>query len=242
MLNTLINMIYPPRCIICDSVLKVGEKMLCPDCRDKLTYIEEPTCVCCGREIQDDEEFCENCVGRVLPYDCGKSVLLYDENMKNSVSKFKYHGRQEFAISYAKIIYDRLYDWISDLNAEVLIPVPAHKSRLKKRGYNQAALIASELSKLTKISTIDDFLIRTKKTERQKELNAEERRNNLSGAFELNPVYFKKFGENSEEIFGSAIIVDDIFTTGSTMEECASVLRKIGVRNIYFICLCSTMI
>ena len=114
----------------------------------------------------------------------------------------------------------------------MLLPVPVHKKRLQQRGYNQAELIAKELGVHAKIPVVTDWLCRQENTLPQKELSAQERFQNLQGAFAV------KEAELYTNI-NCVIIIDDIYTTGSTIEACSQVMRKIGVQNIYFLCLCS---
>ncbi len=229
MIDSALNVIYPPRCILCDDVLKVGQRGMCSECRERLRFIEEPVCMRCGRPIDNEKEYCPDCEGVKKPYKQGRSVLLYDSRMKESISNFKYHGRQEYASEYARIINDRLGDWINHIRPDCFIPVPIHKSRELERGYNQALLISEELSKITGIPTLKDYLLRSKKTGRQKELGRQERIKNMMSAFSVD--WEMEAPEN-------VIIIDDIFTTGSTVEACANVLQEAGVYNIYFICLC----
>jgi ComF family protein len=115
---------------------------------------------------------------------------------------------------------------------DVLVPVPVHQNRLKKRGYNQAALLARELGRLTNIPVAEHLLIRKKDTLPQKELSERERKQNLQDAFAL--------GERQELnlLQECVIIIDDIYTTGATLEECSRVLKQVGIQRIYFLCVC----
>jgi ComF family protein len=152
--------------------------------------------------------------------------------MKDSITMYKYHGRQEYADEYALWITERLSDWIVGSKCECITGVPIHKKRLQKRGFNQAALLALKISNLTGIRYENDLLLRTKETKRQKELSAEERFFNLSDAF----IYNKK---NHEKIPESVLIIDDILTTGSTLDACARALKHAGVQKVCFIALCT---
>ena len=122
--------------------------------------------------------------------------------------------------------------WDEMIQPDMLLPVPVHKKRLQQRGYNQAELIAKELGVHARIPVVTDWLCRQENTLPQKELSAQERFQNLQGAFAV------KEAELYTNI-NCVIIIDDIYTTGSTIEACSQVMRKIGVQNIYFLCLCS---
>ncbi len=119
------------------------------------------------------------------------------------------------------------------VDAKVLIPVPIHKNRYKSRGYNQAELIAKELEKIAKLPTQNRWLIRVKDTLPQKELSDKERRGNLLQAFRVN-----KKGLELNQIPKCVILIDDIYTTGSTLEACAMALKEAGVQRVYFLCVC----
>lgn len=151
--------------------------------------------------------------------------------MQRSLSSFKYHGRREYAKFYASGIFKEFHGMLSDIRPDILVPVPVHEERLRNRGYNQAHLIAAELSFLSGIPVAPDLLIRCKKTTAQKELGPDMRRKNLSGAFAINDrsLWYNKY-------IRTALLVDDIYTTGSTADICASVLKSCGIRHVYVVC------
>lgn len=229
-INELLNIIYPRRCPVCDDIVSVGDGLICRECVKKLPYIKEPCCMKCGKELRrEEEEYCGDCRKWEHVYTQGKALFSYDKVMQQSVAAFKYKGRQEYAVLYgsemARCFKTQLKRW----GAEVLIPVPVHKSRCRQRGYNQAALLAESLSRHTGIPADETVLVRRKKTEAQKTLNDKERRKNLQDAFQLrkNVVQYKKI-----------VLVDDIYTTGSTADACAGVLKEGGAEQVYLLCLC----
>jgi ComF family protein len=149
--------------------------------------------------------------------------------MRMSIYRFKYLGRSEYAKFYASDICDRLGKEIDRMDADALIPIPIHSSRQRERGYNQAVELSRELSKLTGIPTCADIVKRVKKTIPQKELNPQERQNNLKKAFNISSDVVK---------LNKTIIIDDIYTTGSTIDAVAKELKTHGVKEVYFITLC----
>lgn len=184
----------------------------------------------CGKPIHDeDAEFCHDCSVKKFVFKRGIAGFAYSSAMKRSMYAFKYNNRREYGRYYAKIIAERFYDTIIGWNCDVLIPVPLHRSKYIKRGYNQAEVFARELSSRFDIPMDNYILIRTKNTRPQKELNDRERRNNIENAFQtrINSIKYKK-----------AILVDDIYTTGTTINECAGVLKRAGVEDIYFVTAC----
>ena len=228
-IDRIVDLAFPPRCAICNELLSIGERGSCYECRDKLTFVVEPYCMKCGKPLDNEElEYCSDCSTKEHSFDEGRAALVYDEYISRSIYRFKYNSKQEYAAYYAQIIYDRLRDKIKSWNPEALIPVPIHKNRMKKRGYNQAYLIAKELSKLTGIPVENNLVKRKNETKVQKELGARERENNLKKAFIVN--------KNVVEL-KSVVIIDDIYTTGSTVDSIASLLKEKGVRRVYFISL-----
>lgn len=149
--------------------------------------------------------------------------------MRKIIYKFKYSDRRDYADFFAKAIYTNNEKEIKSWNAQVLVPVPVHYKRKLKRGYNQAEILSDRLSDYLKIPIDKHILIRNINTKPQKELSIKERRQNLENAFKIteNVVKYKK-----------VILVDDIYTTGSTIDTCAKALLAGGAENIFFISLC----
>ena len=203
---------------------------MCLKCREKLPYIDEPCCKKCGKQIcQEQEEYCADCQRKQHAYTEGRALFSYNDVMRQSVAAFKYKNRQEYAEWYGEELARRFGAQLKRWGTEALIPVPIHQSRYRKRGYNQAALLAEQISCHTGIKTDEEVLVRTKKTVAQKELSTRERGKNLQEAFQpgKNVVQYKK-----------VVLVDDIYTTGSTADACAGVLKRHGVEQIYLLCLC----
>jgi ComF family protein len=229
MRDKLINLIYPLRCAVCDDVVPVGEGLICNDCKIRPKYIREPRCRKCGRGLDDDSKiYCNDCRTKKHMYNYGYS--LYDYNsMKMSIYRFKYMGRCEYSKFYAADLCEKLGGEIQRMNADALIPVPIHKTRQRERGYNQAEELSVQISRLTGIPVYKDIIKRVKATIPQKELNPRERQNNLKKAFNIGQDVVK---------LNKTIIVDDIYTTGSTIDAVAVELRNIGVKEVYFLTLC----
>lgn len=190
-------------------------------------------CVCCGKPIPDTEQYCHNCKRQEHTFINGRAALLYNGVLQESIARYKYAGRQEYAACYAQILWEREGEWLQSLGADFLVPVPLHPDRYRKRGYNQAELLARRLSDHTGIPVADDLLLRNKKTAPQKELSEQERLENLRQAFCVNE-RTRCLYENTKCV----ILIDDIYTTGSTVEICSDVLYNAGISQIYFLSLC----
>ena len=224
-----IDCIFPRICPVCNDIVNKRGYDICPGCARKLTYVGDAYCMRCGKPVGDDEEYCHDCAKGDHVYDEGRAALVYDEYMSKSIYRFKYNGKREFAGFYGRIMYERLAGMIRSWKIDVIVPVPVHISKLRKRGYNQAYLLAKELSKRLKIPVNDRLVLRSAATAVQKELGAKERQNNLKKAFNVT--------QNVVEL-DTVLIVDDIYTTGATIDAVARCLKGAGVKNVYFVSLC----
>ena len=232
-LRELVNAVLPPACPMCGrpAPFTGGSRAdICPDCMRTVSYVSEPVCLKCGKPVESDEmEYCSDCSKKKHIYDQACAVYEYSRSIKDSIYRFKYHNKREYARIYAKQIKDKCGGMISAWSPDVLIPVPIHSSRLKERGFNQAQLIAEELEHLTGILTDCESLVRVVKTVPMKELDNVQRVKNLQNAFQADKkvVRYKK-----------VLIVDDIYTTGATFDACAAALKQAGVQKVYGVSLC----
>ena len=230
----MLDLVFPRRCAICGNICIPKEHMVCRECKSKPLIIREPRCKKCSKPIASGElEYCYDCDSKEFHYSRGISLWLYDEVMKQSIIRFKYKGCKEYVNFYVDEIVKHLGDEIRMITPDVLLPVPVHKTRQRQRGYNQAELLAEELGRQLNIKVKTDVLIRTVKTQPQKELSNVERMKNLEKAFAVS----EKYGSTMSK-FHKLMLIDDIYTTGSTIEACAKVLQRAGVKEIYFLTLC----
>ena len=184
----------------------------------------------CGKSVEDAAEaFCHDCAAGGKSFEYGVALLNYDDVMRRAVSRIKYNNRREYIKPFAKMFWMRWGRTIAEMEADCLVPVPLHRSRYRRRGFNQAELLARELGALSGIPVRTDILFRERKTEAQKELTPDQRIRNLQKAFRADP-------EKTD--VSSVILVDDIYTTGSTAEACTRALKEAGVRKVYTACLC----
>lgn len=231
----MLDLFFPPRCPICDAALKKGEKV-CRKCKKELKYIKGPRCFRCGKPVADaEQEYCRDCAGRDFHYIKGYSLWIYEGAAKKSVAAFKYKGRQEYASFYAEEFLKAYGKELKRLCLDTIIPVPVHKEKKRLRGYNQAELLAKELGKALKIPVETRALLRTRATKPQKGLSHRERQKNLEKAFQCYPENCRK------TLLKKVLLVDDIYTTGSTIEACARSLMEAGAEAVYFAALCTGM-
>lgn len=186
----------------------------------------------CGKQLSDETwEYCFDCAHKRFHYTKGFPLWQYDGKLRNSIVAFKYKGRRNYAGYYARELAKEFGEELEKLGVDLLVPVPVHPARLRKRGYNQAAILSENLSKELGIVSESDTLLRVKKTMPQKELSDAQRLKNLSQAFVVNPVVLN-------DLAGlRVVLVDDIYTTGSTIESCSRVLLEAGVEKVYYLSL-----
>ncbi len=223
----LIKFLFPRKCVMCDRAVAEGGNPggFCPKCAAKLKPVRGAVCLTCGRPVEKQREYCTDCGENRHEFKSGRFSFRYSD-IADSVYRFKYDKHPEYARTYAEVLYKELKPGIESLGAEALIPVPIHKKRFLKRGFNQSALLAKELSKLSGIPLYENYVVRNKNTLPQKNFDRKERQINVKNSFICT--------ENSVKL-SNAILIDDIYTTGSTLDSVTGVLKARGIRNVYFI-------
>ena len=222
------ELFFPRRCPVCDKPVRPAGCLICAACKHKLKYVSEIHCLKCGKPLVDEtEEYCRDCRKKKHKFVQGKSLYEY-KSAAGTIYRFKYAKRREYAEFLGKEMAEHFSEDMKRWKAEALIPVPIHKSRKRQRGYNQAELLAVEISRRTGIPVKKNLLVRSKKTVPQKMLKDAERQNNLKKAF--------KIGQNDVKL-STIIIIDDIYTTGSTVNEMADILNRVGIDKVYVLTL-----
>lgn len=229
-----LGVLYPPRCPVCDGLLKQQDAVyrhgpgVHPHCAGELAFAAEPVCMRCGRPVPSDEdEFCRDCAGKrhVEGFRQGKSLMLYQGEARRMLYRFKYKTRREYASWFASLAVQLHGSWLMAISPEVIVPVPMFPPKQRRRGYNQAAVFARELSRLTGLPWNGDLVTRVRDTRPMKELDDLARRENLRGAFLV----------AGEAVRGrSILLVDDIYTTGITAEEVSAALLGAGAGIVYY--------
>lgn len=225
---------------MCDGLLEAelirSGMRLHPDCRKKLYPVGDNVCYHCGKPLSaPNQEYCHDCskriAGRQIMY-CrqGRSVLVYRGEIRRAVYRFKYSNRREYARFFAEQAAERYGDWATRLGIDVIVPVPMYARKQRHRGYNQAEIFARELAGIWQIPMEKKAVRRTKNTRPQKLLSDQERKNNLKKAFQAEDFIVK---------YKRVLIVDDIYTTGSTVEAVAEALYRCGVEDVFFLTLCT---
>jgi len=230
--------LFPPRCMLCRQVMpRQALYHLCPGCLDDLPFIVAPFCQKCGAPLTDERAACLECRMSKGELSRNWSVFLYAEGVKTIIYRWKYSQNPGYAKPLALLLSDFMR--VNQVEGDLLVPVPLHKNKLKQRGYNQAALLASLVAKQTGIPVCEDLLIRVRQTRQQSGLSSAARRKNVKDAFQYNEKYLHILGA---EDMKHVVLVDDIYTTGSTLSACAQVLRQAGMADVSAVTLARTPI
>lgn len=231
----ILDWFYPPRCPLCGEVLSEKGKKVHAQCYRTLCWVREPVCKRCGKSLETAackiNELCQDCLRQrhKLSYDQGKALWLYEGVARTSVLDFKYNGMREYVDFYADALVENYGRWIERCRPELFLPIPLHAKKQRMRGFNQAELLAEALTKRLGIPTNSNILYRKRWTEPQKGVSGNERRHNLTQSMAVREL---------PNGLKCVMLVDDIYTTGSTMAACANVLKKKGVEKVYFLTLC----
>jgi ComF family protein len=220
--TALLDVLLPPLCHICHSFIPdANELHICPACREKLPLVSSPLCPLCGIPFAGTggDHRCGACLANPPHFDTARAHFLYEGPIRELIHTFKYNRLTHLRKPLALLALAEAGD-VMNHAPQLIVPVPLHRSRLRERGFNQAVLIGQTLSRRLSLPMQPDALARTRQTEPQIELSAAERRQNVKGAFSV---------RKPDLVAGKRILlVDDVMTTGSTMDECARELKKAG--------------
>lgn len=223
----LLDAILPHRCLGC-AVMIDAAASLCADCWKNLTLIGSPVCRHCGYPLPQlvaESPLCGRCVADPPIYDQARAALRYDQGSRSLILRFKHADRTDITKTFGRIMANAGQDLLAD--CDLLAPVPLHRWRLLKRGYNQAAMLAQALSRTAEVPLLPDLLQRTKPTRSQQGLSGNQRLRNInSSAFRIHPWHRSKVAGKK------IVLIDDVLTTGATVAACTRVLQAGGACSI----------
>ena len=226
---SLLNLIFPPVCPICKTPLggKGKNSIICPACHKAIRPVRPPYCPCCGLPYHSGDEkghLCAPCLKERRYFEVHRTCALYEGALKEAIHRFKYGGVFPLVSVFGDLLHPAFQNLTRDYPVDVLVPVPLHIRKLRERGFNQALLLARELSKRTGIPYAERALKKIKDTPFQITLKKHERRKNLTRAFQV---------KDREAIKGKAVmLVDDVYTTGTTVNECSRALHMAGADRV----------
>lgn len=221
-----IDAVLPPRCVVSGAEVD-RQGMLAPAVWSRLEFIGSPQCAACGWPFEftvAEGSLCAACLVRRPVYGMARAALKYNDASRDLILGFKHADRTQAVPAFVPWLMTAGRETLA--GADFLVPVPLHRLRLISRRYNQSALMAQALSKSAKVPVLPDALQRIRSTPPQGHMNVKERRRNVRKAFAVNP-------KRAKWIAGKSIVlIDDVHTTGATVEECARVLLKAGARAV----------
>ncbi len=224
-LRKAISLIYPYKCILCGKTLPVSyDEPICPICKERIKFLEgEKLCKICGKPLSSD--ICEECERGKNKFDFHRAVAVYEGNWREIIHQYKYHekfylfkflGKYLFQVYRANKIFQE---------SDFIIPIPENYLDRIKRGYHQTYLLARYIGKKTGKKVINEILIKPKRIPSQTGLKAKERIKNVKGAYKV---------KSSKKIKDAKILlIDDVFTTGATINECSKKLKEKGAKEVY---------
>ena len=222
-----LQLLFPRRCPVCDGIVRPAGEKICLECLNTLKMITSLWCMRCGKKLTGEGEYCSECKTKSHHFTRGRGLYEY-KSASLPIYRFKYGGRQEYGEFFGEQMAEYLGDFVRNAAPDALVPIPLHKKRMAARGYNQADLLARAMGKRLGIPVRRDILLREKNTSPLKYENPKQRQNNLKKAFNIaqNDVKLKR-----------VVLIDDIYTTGSTVDEAAKTLKAAGVREVFFVTL-----
>lgn len=227
-LSDLIDFIYPPVCFLCKAALQRSDAgNICLNCRRRIAYVEPPWCARCGRAYAHEPQFehlCGECITRPRNYRRARSVAHYRGLLRNVLHLFKYGMKQHLALTLGSMMTERLASLHSEWQHDLIMPVPLHPRRLRGRGFNQALSLAAALSRHVRVPLDRFTLKRVRWTKSQVGLSEAQRASNVQDAFLVS---------RPEAVRDASILlIDDIYTSGSTVDECSRVLMNAGAEAV----------
>lgn len=223
----LLNFLLPPLCPFCRTLVSEN-KTVCAPCWSQIQFISAPYCPQCAKPFEfgsaANDLKCAKCLVTPPSYQATRVAFKYDDFSRKLILSFKHHDAIHLGPLLAQWMYGGGKDILTD--ADFLVPVPLHWTRLLKRGYNQAAILSKELSKLSGIPTKLKVLKRPRRTPTQGSLTPKQRQDNVRNAFKVPP-------STLSQIRGKTLVlIEDVITTGATLNSCAKTLLKAGAKEV----------
>ncbi len=235
-LKRILEIIFPNHCLYCQQIIS-AEGLLCSCCWQKLQFITEPKCNICSNPFEfliSENLTCAACLKRRPAYDKAIVIFHYNEIIKKIISDLKYRDKTYIAKKLANFLINKAKKEIDE--ADFIIAVPLHKKRLRHRKFNQSLIIIQFMLKnISKRKFYPDFLLRIKNTTPQVALSKKQRQKNLTDAFIIKPKY-REIVKNK-----NFLLIDDVITTGATLENCAKILKKSGAKKVVVLTIAKTV-
>lgn len=227
-LNDLSEVIFPPQCLGCAEIMHpFNGQIFCPACEEKINFITGSICNLCGTTFPDspaESHLCGDCLEKKPYFSYARAIFKYEDIILNAIHQFKYKNNISTGEILAYFMAGFSFPDIDFTDYSLIIPVPLHIRRLRERGFNQSLILARAIGEKQQIPVDFSLLKRHKFTLTQTGSNKKERTQNIKGAFEVS---------DQKKISGKNIIlIDDVYTTGATVNECAKTMIKAGARKV----------
>jgi ComF family protein len=239
----LVDWLYPPRCRACGGRIHGRDvECFCASCWPQIRLASHPVCTICGRPFFDGsggDHVCGVCLSRPPQFVRARAWACYPHDheaehpLRKVVQKFKYGRRVSLGKPLGRLLVSGCAEFLHECQVDLIVPVPLHAKRLRWRGFNQSVLLARQISRSYGVAMDPFVLFRSQETPPQTQLSEEERRRNVRGVFAVNP---------DRPVDGKRLLlVDDVYTSGATVNECSRTLRRAGAKEVYVVTLARTV-
>ncbi len=225
-IRSILDAVLPPRCLAC-GVETDSAGALCSECWSKVDFLTPPHCACCGRPFEFEvapASFCSACARQKPSFARARAVFRYGDVSRALILRFKYGDRTDAAPAFGQWLARAGKELLEQ--ADLVLPVPLHRFRLFTRRFNQSALLARAIGRESDVAVAVDLLVRTRNTRTQADLSPVQRTRNVRGAFTVRPRWRNRL------VGANLLLVDDVMTTGATVEECAKTLLEAGAASV----------
>ena len=233
--RALVDFFFPPLCLVCKRPLaSYKNAFLCDCCAAAITFIDSPLCCTCGilfKSRAGADHLCGNCMALPPRFDRARAAGVYGGALRQAIHLFKYQGGLLFAQPLGRLLAEHGRRFLNVGVLDLIVPVPLHRRRLRQRGYNQSLELARHVGSSWGIAVSPEGLVRNRETPQQTNLSRQERSQNVRGAFSWKGPALR--GKH-------VVLVDDVYTSGATANECAGVLKKSGAGMVEVLTLAHT--
>lgn len=224
------NLFWPPKCVFCGAFLSVTTKAnecYCPACVELSRTFEPMACMRCSSRLISlaGEQYCPKCDQKKVYFDGQCAPFYYENDVRQSILRYKFHSRRAYLKTYAVFLAEMFYSTVDFFDCTCICVVPNWKWDTFFSGENRPKIYAKAVQEVVPLPILDGVLVKTRKTKKQKRLTAKERVKNVAGAYAV---------VNPEKVKDQVVLLlDDVYTTGSTVNECAKTLKRAGAKGVY---------